>query len=137
MLSLVEGVVLVATPALIRDFSPQLGRAGAMGFWTMGPVLGSLLVTEVSSHTLASHPDWQFQFHVCGARRTAVALITLVGLRELSPRLRDQLMVSIRDRALIEARAAGSTPRRCSRTTGGRCSGSTSSGRRSGSACSC
>jgi MFS family permease len=28
----VEGVVLVATPALIRDFSPQVGRATAMGF---------------------------------------------------------------------------------------------------------
>ncbi len=37
VVSLVEGVVLVATPALIRDFSPQLGRAQAMGFWTLGP----------------------------------------------------------------------------------------------------
>jgi ACS family D-galactonate transporter-like MFS transporter len=110
VLSLVEGVALVATPALIRDFSPQLGRGAAMGFWTMGPVLGSLLVTEVASHTLASHPDWQFQFHVCGAFGLAVAVITVVGLRELSPRLRDQLMVSIRDRALIEARAAGVDP---------------------------
>ena len=27
----VEGVILVATPALVRDFSPQLGRASAMG----------------------------------------------------------------------------------------------------------
>src|SRR5664280_1766587 len=37
--SLVEGMLLVATPALIRDFdfSPQLGRASAMGFWTLGP----------------------------------------------------------------------------------------------------
>ncbi|MFZ0754163.1 MAG: MFS transporter, partial [Trebonia sp.] len=31
---LVEGICLVATPALIRDFSPQVGRATAMGFWT-------------------------------------------------------------------------------------------------------
>ena len=37
-IGLVEGVILVATPALIRDFSPQLGRASAMGFWTLGPV---------------------------------------------------------------------------------------------------
>ena len=48
----VEGIVLVATPALIRDFSPQVGRGFAMGFWTLGPVLGSLVVTEVSSNTL-------------------------------------------------------------------------------------
>ncbi len=41
----VEGMCLVATPALIRDFSPQVGRATAMGFWTSGPVLGSLIVS--------------------------------------------------------------------------------------------
>lgn len=41
ILSIVEGMILVATPALIRDFSPQVGRGTAMGFWTLGPVLGS------------------------------------------------------------------------------------------------
>ncbi len=105
-LSLIEGMILVATPALIRDFSPQLGRASAMGFWTLGPVLGSLLVTEVSSHTLAAHPDWQFQFYVSGIVGLVVAVVALVFLRELSPALRDQLMVSMKDRQLVEARAA-------------------------------
>jgi predicted MFS family arabinose efflux permease len=106
----VEGVALVATPALIRDFSPQVGRATAMAFWTMGPVLGSLVVTEVSSHTLSSHPNWQWQFHLCGVVGLVVWLVALLWLRELSPRLRDQLMVTMRDRALIEARAAGIDP---------------------------
>ncbi len=110
IVSFVEGVVLVATPALIRDFSPQVGRGAAMGFWTLGPVLGSLVVTLVSSHTLNSHPDWQFQFHVCGIAGLVVFVIAFLGLRELSPQLRDQLMVSMRDRALIEARAAGLNP---------------------------
>jgi ACS family D-galactonate transporter-like MFS transporter len=112
LISIVEGMALVATPALIRDFSPQIGRASAMAFWTMGPVLGSLAVTEVSSHTLAAHSDWQFQFHVAGIAGLAVFAIALLGLRELSPRLRDQLMVSMRDRTLIEARAAGLDPER-------------------------
>jgi MFS family permease len=103
----VEGIMLVATPALIRDFSPQVGRGFAMGFWTLGPVLGSLVVTEVSSNTLDGHPNWRFQFYVCGAVGLAVAVIAFIGLRELSPRLRDQLMVTMRDRALIEAKAAG------------------------------
>ncbi len=103
----VEGIVLVATPALIRDFSPQVGRGFAMGFWTLGPVLGSLVVTEVSSNTLSSHPDWRFQFYLCGAVGIAVFVIAFVGLRELSPRIRDQLMVTMRDRVLVEARAAG------------------------------
>lgn len=110
VLSLVEGAALVATPALIRDFSPQVGRGVAMGFWTLGPVLGSLVVTTIATNTLDSHPDWRFQFYVCGAVGLVVAVVALFGLRELSPRLRDQLMVSLRDRALIEARAAGVDP---------------------------
>src|SRR5580698_4055598 len=48
----VEGICLVATPALIRDYSPQVGRATAMGFWTSGPVLGSLIVAVVGSATI-------------------------------------------------------------------------------------
>lgn len=110
LVSFVEGVVLVATPALIRDFSPQVGRGQAMGFWTLGPVLGSLVVTVVSSNTLNSHPDWEFQFRVCGIAGLVVFVIAFFGLRELSPNLRDQLMVSLRDRALIEARAVGLDP---------------------------
>jgi hypothetical protein len=39
-----------------------------------------------------------------------VAIIAMLGLRELSPQLRDQLMHSMQDRALIEARAAGIDP---------------------------
>ncbi|HTJ69819.1 MAG TPA: MFS transporter [Actinospica sp.] len=110
VVSFVEGMILVATPALIRDFSPQLGRASAMCFWTMGPVLGSLVVSEVASHTLGSHPDWQYQYRVCGTVGLIVFVIAFVGLRELAPQLRDQLMVSMRDKALIEANARGIDP---------------------------
>jgi ACS family D-galactonate transporter-like MFS transporter len=100
-----EGIILVATPALVRDFSPQLGRASAMGFWTLGPVLGSLVVAAfVSSNGSAT---WQHQYQISGVIGLVVFVIALLGLRELSPRLRDQLMVSSRDRELIEARAAG------------------------------
>ena len=66
IIGLVEGVILVATPALVRDFSPQLGRASAMGFWTLGPVLGSLVVAVVSSNTLNHLPAWQDQFIIAG-----------------------------------------------------------------------
>jgi MFS family permease len=102
----VEGIILVATPALIRDFSPQLGRASAMGFWTLGPVLGSLVVSIAVSNTSDS-TAWQDQFTAAGIVGLVVAVIALFGLRELAPSLRDQLMVSSRDRALIEARAKG------------------------------
>jgi ACS family D-galactonate transporter-like MFS transporter len=101
----VEGIILVATPALIRDFSPQLGRASAMGFWTLGPVLGSLVVAAFVSG--AGSRSWQDQYRISGVIGLAVFAVALIGLRELSPRLRDQLMVSRKDRELIEARAAG------------------------------
>ena len=110
-IAIIEGICLVATPALIRDFSPQVGRATAMGFWTSGPVLGSLIVAVVGSATIpAVVPDtrfWTHEFFICGIAGLVVFLIALVGLKELSPQLRDQLMVTMRDRALIEARAKG------------------------------
>jgi len=103
----VEGMVLVATPALVRDFSAQAGRGRAMGLWTLGPVLGSLVVAEVSSHTLDHLPPWQDQFHIAGITALAVTALALVFLRELAPPLRDQLLVSARERVLVEARARG------------------------------
>ncbi|MCP9620593.1 MFS transporter [Nocardia otitidiscaviarum] len=107
LISIVEGAVLVATPALVRDFSPQLDRASAMGFWTLGPVLGALVTTQISSRTLDAHPDWQYHYRLCGVISLVVAVVALIWLRELSPALRDQIMVSLRDRALVEARARG------------------------------
>ncbi|MGI8558947.1 MAG: MFS transporter [Solirubrobacteraceae bacterium] len=102
----VEGIILVATPALVRDFSPQLGRASAMGFWTLGPVLGSLVVSVVVSNS-SSTTTWQHQYTIAGIAGLVVFAIALFGLRELSPGLRDQLMVSRNDRALIQARSQG------------------------------
>ncbi len=111
VVGVVEGVCLVATPALIRDFSPQVGRATAMGFWTSGPVLGSLIVSVVGTITIpAVIPGsrfWTHEYVICGIAGLVVFVVALIGLRELSPRLRDQLMVTMRDRALIEARAKG------------------------------
>src|SRR5712691_11300167 len=105
----VEGVCLVATPALIRDFSPQVGRATAMGFWTSGPVLGSLIVTAVGTLTVPAaiavsdtRHVWTHEYVICGVAGLVVFLVALIGLRELSPNLRDQLMVTMHDRALIE-----------------------------------
>jgi MFS transporter, ACS family, D-galactonate transporter len=102
----VEGVILVATPALVRDFSPQLGRASAMGFWTLGPAIGSLVVSIAVSSS-SSTSSWQHQYRTAGLIGLGVCAVAFLFLRELSPKLRDQLMVSSHDRALIEVRAKG------------------------------
>jgi MFS family permease len=117
-LGLVEGAILVATPALVRDFSPQLGRASAMGFWTIGPVAGSLITSIVATntlnHLLPSHTfagvtlvGWKWQFVFSGAVSLVVFIVSLFFMKDLSSRLRDQLMVTEHDRALIEAKARG------------------------------
>ncbi|HMD22909.1 MAG TPA: MFS transporter [Streptosporangiaceae bacterium] len=113
VVSFVEGMCLVATPALIRDFSPQVGRATAMGFWTSGPVLGSLIVAVVGSATIPAIVGdprfWTHEYRICGIAGLVVFVIALFLLKELSPRLRDQLMVTLHDRALIQAKAKGMT----------------------------
>jgi MFS family permease len=107
IIGIVEGVILVVTPALIRDFSPQVGRATAMGFWTVGPTLGYVVASLVATHTLTHLTPWQDQFVISGAVTLCVFVVAFLGLRELAPRLRDQLMVTERERALVEARARG------------------------------
>ncbi len=112
-LGLVEGAILVATPALVRDFSPQLGRASAMGFWTVGPVAGSLITSIVATNTLnhflrnSGVSGWKSQFLISGITSLVVFVVALFFMKDLSPRLRGELMVSEQDRALVEARALG------------------------------
>ncbi len=78
---LVEGACLVATPALIRDFSPQVGRARAMGLWTSGPVVGSLVVFVVASHTIGANPSpafWVHEYKLSGIVGLAVFVIAAI-----------------------------------------------------------
>jgi MFS transporter, ACS family, D-galactonate transporter len=111
VVGVVEGICLVATPALIRDFSPQNSRASAMGFWTTGPVVGSLIVAIVGTNTIPavipSVTFWTHEFRIAGIVGLIVFVVAFLGLRELSPNLRDQLMVTMRDRVLIQAKAKG------------------------------
>ncbi len=107
VIGFVEGIILVSTPALIRDFSPQMGRASAMGFWALGPTVGSLAASLVATRTLSHLHPWQDQFIISGLVCLGVVVVAFFGLRELSPQLRNQLMVSESDRVLVEARAMG------------------------------
>lgn len=107
VIGFVEGMLLVATPALVRDFSPQVGRAAAMGIWNIGPVAGSLVVATVAAFTLDHFGNsWTSQFRISGIVGMVTFLIALFNLKELSPELRDQLVVHTKDVALVEARAS-------------------------------
>ncbi len=73
----------------------------------MGPVLGSLVVSEVSSHTLNHLSRWQDQFVIAGIVGLAVAIVALFTLRELSAGMRDQVMISLQEQTVVELRARG------------------------------
>jgi MFS family permease len=105
VLGFIEGVILVATPALVRDFSPRFGRAFAMGFWTVGPVGGSVLATTVASLTLTPTTAWQTEYTIAGIVGLIVFVICFLFLRELSPGMRDQIMNSSKEKEAIESRA--------------------------------
>ena len=78
-----------------------------MGFWALGPTMGALGASLVATHTLPHLAPWQDQFIISGCVCMGVVVVSFIFLRELSPQLRDQLMVTERERALVEARAKG------------------------------
>jgi MFS family permease len=69
--------------------------------------MGALAASLVATLTLPHLAPWQDQFIISGCVCLGVVLISFIFLRELSPQLRDQLMVTERERAIIEARAKG------------------------------
>ena len=75
VIGFVEGVILVSTPALMRDFSPQMGRGVAMGFWALGPTMGALAASLVATHTLDHLAPWQDQFIISGLVCLGVVVI--------------------------------------------------------------
>jgi sugar phosphate permease len=106
MLTLVEGVLQVTLLALVRDFSPRMSRAFALGFYSIGPWGGQILATTVASLTLPVYGTWQSQYVISSALSLLVALIAFFGLRELRPGLRGQVVVTADDAARLEERAA-------------------------------
>src|SRR6266704_1514525 len=91
VLGFIEGIILVATPALVRDFSPRFGRVLAM---------------VIASQTLPTYGTWQSQYVIAGVVGVVIFLLCFLFLRELSPGLRDQVMNSLQEKELIESRAA-------------------------------
>jgi MFS family permease len=106
ILALVEGVLQVTLLALVRDFSPRMSRAFALGFYSIGPWGGQILAATVASLTLPVYGTWQSQYVISSALSLVVALIAFFGLRELGPGLRGQVVMTADDAAHLEERAA-------------------------------
>src|ERR1700761_2549147 len=111
VLYLADGAIFVGTPALVRDFSPQMQRGLSMGFWTFGPVAGYFVLSAVARAYLpavnVTFADWQNLYRFSGYAAIVMFVICLFFLRELPASIRSQSMAAMRDRAVIEAKARG------------------------------
>jgi MFS family permease len=106
-----DGAIFVGTPALVRDFSPQMQRGLAMGFWTLGPVAGYFVLSAVAQAYLpavgVTFGNWQQLYRFSGYAAIVMFVICLFLLRELSPGVRSQRMAAMHERVLVEAKAGG------------------------------
>src|SRR6201996_5633511 len=69
LLYLADGAIFVGTPALVRDYSPQLQRGLSMGFWTLGPVAGFFVLSLVANSYLpavVTFSNWQELYRISG-----------------------------------------------------------------------
>ena len=110
VLYLADGAIFVGTPALVRDFSPQMQRGLSMGFWTFGPVAGYFVLSAVARAYLpavVTFANWQQLYRFSGYAAIVMFVICLFLLRELPASIRSQSMAALRDRAVVEAKARG------------------------------
>ena len=112
-----EAILYVVAPALVRDFSPRLRRATAMGFWLIGPIGGLILATGTSSLILTRFDAWQYPYAFTGAVGLLAFLLCFLGLRELSASLRNQVLVSAQEKDRVEAQARLAIPAPSTRGT--------------------
>jgi MFS family permease len=110
LLYLADGAIFVGTPALVRDFSPQMQRGVAMGFWTFGPVAGYFVLSAVARAYLpavVTFANWQNLYRFSGYAALVMFMICVFFLRELPAGIRSQRMAAMNERVLVEARARG------------------------------
>jgi MFS family permease len=103
-----DGIALVGTPTLMRDFTPQTGRATAMGVNTLGTGASALLISFFATRLLAHTTDWRVMLHLVGGACLVTFVVLLFTLRELPPHLRGQVVARAADEDVLEqATSAG------------------------------
>ena len=105
-LGLVEGAVLVATVSLVRDLTPQAGRATGMALWGLGPALGAIAVSIHVRETNGKVP-FEDYYTIAGAIGVVVAAVAGLVLRDLAIELRGQAVAQAHDRPLLMKLAGG------------------------------
>lgn len=92
-----------AVHAASRDISPQMGRALTYSWVSLAFTLGALLSSFVAARTLPLWPGWRPQFWIAAGLAVVTAIALGIFYRDLSPRIRGQV---VRDLAAAAAGAA-------------------------------
>lgn len=103
-----------AVHAASRDITPRMGRAMAYSWVSLAFTLGALLSSAVAARTLPIWPGWRPQFWIAAVLALLTTLIMAIFYRDLSSRVRGQIVQSAADssehdeeREPAEARPAG------------------------------
>ncbi|GAA4173520.1 MFS transporter [Gryllotalpicola koreensis] len=97
-----DGIAIATSATLMRDLTPQTGRATAMGVNTLGTGVGALGVSFFASVLLAHTTDWRVMLHLTGGVCLAAFVVLFVFMRELPAHLRAQVVVVAEDEKVIE-----------------------------------
>jgi OPA family glycerol-3-phosphate transporter-like MFS transporter len=109
----IGGALLVAgmSPAVhasSRDLSPQMGRAIAYSWVSLAFTLGALMATWVAARTLPVWPGWRPQFWIAAVFAVVTATVLALFFRDLSSRVRGQVLHSLAD-ALPASASSGAS----------------------------
>ncbi|MED4781779.1 MFS transporter [Brevibacillus choshinensis] len=94
VLNFIERGFIGATAGLVRDFSPRMGRALSFGFWSYGTSGSNFFAALVAGYTLPYFGTWQSQFYIAGFLSLIVAIFVMFTIHDLSPRLREKVILN-------------------------------------------
>ena len=115
---LLAGVMMPATSAAVRDYSPRMSRAFAFSIYSIGWGAGNYLVLRFAALLLPYFGNWQGIFYATAVLGFLVWVLLFLSLRDLSPAIRHQVVQSAAQKKEVDARAQGTTPEEARATFG-------------------
>jgi len=83
-----------AVHAASRDLTPRMGRAMVYSWVSLAFTIGALMSTAVAAQTLPIWPGWRSQYWIAAGLASVTALVIYIFYRDLSVRLRGQILES-------------------------------------------
>jgi len=83
-----------AVHAASRDLTPRMGRAMVYAWVSLAFTIGALMSTMIAAHTLPVWPGWRSQYWIAAVLGASTALLIFLFYRDLSVRVRGQVLQS-------------------------------------------